>query len=80
MIKAKLNSMYQGTQNTILDNIIVDHDRDEKKLRAIQRELYVRHACEQHNAMLSECMKTKDYCLDEAAVFENCLQANSVMK
>lgn len=35
MIKAKLNSMYQGTQNTIMDNIIVDHDRDERKLRAI---------------------------------------------
>jgi hypothetical protein len=44
-IRKTYSQMYQGTQNTMLDNVVVDPDRDEKKLNAINRDLYVTHMC-----------------------------------
>ena len=35
LIRKTYNQMYQGTQNTILDNVIIDPDRDEKKMNMI---------------------------------------------
>ena len=40
--------MYQGTQNTLLDNVVIDPDRDEKKMNMIKRELYVAHLCQKN--------------------------------
>jgi hypothetical protein len=45
-IRKTYSQMYQGTQNTMLDNVVVDPDRDEKKLNAINRDLYVTHMCQ----------------------------------
>jgi hypothetical protein len=45
-IRNTYSQMYQGTQNTMLDNVVVDPDRDEKKLNAINRDLYATHMCQ----------------------------------
>ena len=38
--------MYQETQNTMIDNVIIDPDREEIKLNLLKRELYAAHMCE----------------------------------
>ena len=58
--------MYQGTQNTLSDNVIVDPERyeqvvtlqshcfrDEKKMNALKRDLYARHRCEEFSVILA---------------------------
>ena len=44
-IRKNYSQMYQGTQNTLLDNVVVDPDRDEKKMNLIKREIYAAHMC-----------------------------------
>jgi len=39
-IRSTYGQMYQGTQNTILDNVVYDPEREEKKLNSIRRQLY----------------------------------------
>ncbi len=47
--------MYQATQNTMSDHIIVDPDRDQKKMEFLKKELYMKHECRNVLAELNEC-------------------------
>ena len=74
-IRKTYSQMYQGTQNTMLDNVVVDPDRDEKKLNAINRDLYVTHMCSKDHEQLVSCLKsTKDFCIDEDIEYRVCLK------
>ena len=77
-IRKTYSQMYQGTQNTMLDNVVVDPDRDERKLNAITRDLYVTHMCQKDHEVLLGCLKsTRDFCIDEAIGYRVCLKESS---
>jgi hypothetical protein len=65
--------MYQATQNTMSDNIIVDPDRDHKKMEFLKNELYIKHECRNYLAELSNCQKSKDFCFEEALEHKICI-------
>jgi hypothetical protein len=65
--------MYQATQNTMSDHIIVDPDRDQKKMEFLKKELYMKHECRNYLAELSNCQKSKDFCFEEALEHRICI-------
>ena len=54
-IRQRYKAMYQATQNTMSDHIIVDPDRDQKKMDFLKKELYMKHECRNVLAELNEC-------------------------
>ena len=59
----------------MIDNVIIDPERDEKKLNMIKRDLYVAHACQNDHHKLVSCLKTsKDFCIEEDIDYRVCLK------
>jgi hypothetical protein len=74
-IRKTYSQMYQGTQNTMLDNVVVDPDRDEKKLNSITRDLYVTHRCQKDQEALLGCLRgTREFCVEEDIGYRVCLK------
>lgn len=57
----------------MIDNVIIDPERDEKKLNMIKRDLYVAHACQKDHESLVSCLKTSDFCIEEDVDYKVCL-------
>lgn len=74
-IRKMYGQMYQETQNTMIDNVIIDPDREEIKLNLLKRELYAAHMCEKSHDQLIKCLNsTKDFCIDEDFGYKVCLK------
>jgi hypothetical protein len=73
-IRKVYKEMYARTQKTLNDNIIVDADREERKMLQIREELYTQHRCQERHDSLAECWrKSSEFCLEEVAQFDTCV-------
>lgn len=48
--------------------------REDKKMRALKTELYMKHQCGEYHEDLTECYKNKELCTEQAFIYEYCIR------